>query len=214
MCGRYNLIPNATAWIDGFDVMLEILDEIEWLPRYNIAPGELVPIIYEEKGKAIIQRARWGFVPGWVKEDHPKIRPVNCRDDGVATKPYFRTAFKKQRCVFPASGYYEWRTEGRRKLPYNIVRKDRKIMLMAGIYDDWHDERGAAIITTGANELTSKVHDRMPVIIPGNRAMDWLTTSNPSAFLQQFPSDEMEMYPVSTDVNKAGTEGPNLIKEV
>ena len=139
MCGRYNLIPDASAWLDAFEILQDLLNEMADHPRYNIAPWQQVPIVRANAGGdgVVLDKARWGFVPHWVSDEKPKIQPINARDDSVATKPYFREAFRHRRCLFPASGFYEWKKVAWGKQPYNITLSDGRLFLMAGIWDTW-----------------------------------------------------------------------------
>jgi len=216
MCGRYNLLPDAKAWIDGFEIARDLLSEIEWRARYNIAPGQSVPIIRAVAGgdALVIDKARWGFVPHWMQDEKPKIQPINARDDGVASKPFFREAFRHRRCLFPASGFYEWKSERGRKQPYNITMTDGRVFLMAGIWDNWRGDDTAAIITTSANELMATIHERMPVIIEPSDAMDWITGKHPLDYLKPYDSTTMHAYAVSTAVNNARYDDPENVRQL
>jgi putative SOS response-associated peptidase YedK len=216
MCGRYGIIPDAKAWVDGWNIARDILNELDWQARYNITPSSWIPIIRATSGGdgLVIDKARWGFVPHWVKEDKPKAQPINARSDGIATKPYFRDSFRHRRCLFIASGFYEWQTVDGTKQPFNITTKDGSPFLMAGIWDNWKGDDTAAVITTDANSLMATIHDRMPVMIDHVQAQQWISGVSPEQFLKPYPSELMRAYPVSRAVNSPKNDGPSLIEPI
>jgi putative SOS response-associated peptidase YedK len=196
------------------------IPEMQYHFRYNAAPGQDLWVIPEETPNQA-QLFHWGLVPFWAKD--PKIgnRLINARAETVAEKPAFRTPFKKHRCLVLADGFYEWDKKGPRKVPYRITLKDEKPFAFAGICDYWKDEKGKelksfAIITTDANELISKIHDRMPVILSPEDEKVWLDPGLDIAeamkMLHPYPSEEVKMYPVSTLVNKPENDLPEVIK--
>jgi putative SOS response-associated peptidase YedK len=183
---------------------------------------------------------RWGLVPFWAKDPKIGSRLINARVETVATKPAFRHAFKRNRCLLPADGYYEWqRPDGSSqdepggrgpKQPYYITRGDGGPLAFAGLYELWRDpelpddhERAwlwtATIITTSAPDDLGRIHDRMPMVIDPDRWADWLdpAASDPAdlaALLAPATSDGLISYPVSTTVNSVRNNGPELIKRI
>lgn len=143
---------------------------------------------------------------------------INARADTVHEKPAYRKAFKKRRCLIPASGFYEWR-----KQPYNIRLKDTEIFAFAGLWEHWEGPEGrviesCSIIVTEANQLIEPIHDRMPVILPPKDYDTWLDPGNYDTntlrkLLRPYPPSKMDLYPVSTAVNNARNQGPELIEE-
>lgn len=162
----------------------------------------------------MIDKAQWGFVPHWVKDEKPKAQPANARSDGVATKPYFRDSFRHRRCLFIASGFYEWQTVGGGKQPFHITSVDGSPLLMAGVWDNWKGDDTAAIITTAANSLMVTIHDRMPVIISKDRAVEWVYGESPETLLSPHPSELMRAYPVSRAVNSPKNDNPSIIEPI
>jgi putative SOS response-associated peptidase YedK len=182
---------------------------------------------------------RWGLVPFWAKDPKIGSRMINARAETVASKPAFRHAFKRRRCLLPADGYYEWQrpdgTDDDRpgkgaKQPYFICRGDGGPLAFAGLYELWRDaalpddhERAwlwtATIITTSAPDELGRIHDRMPMIIEADRWADWLDPSaddpaDIAALLAPAASTGLISYPVSTAVNSVRNNGPELITRI
>jgi putative SOS response-associated peptidase YedK len=161
---------------------------------------------------------RWDFIPSWAKD-----AKINARGGTVADKPAFRSAFKKRRCLVLADGYYEWLREGKAKLPYLYEMDDGHPFALAGLWESWRGPEGnsppietCTLITTAANELATKVHDLMPVILPPEDYDLWLDPEFQDrdkllSMLRAFPADEMQVRPVSTVVNNARNEGEQCI---
>jgi len=144
MCGRYSLVTTENI-VERFDVMAEsfdiVADKIE--PHYNISPGQYNPIIRSIDGQNEVALMKWGLVPFWAKDSKQTYNMINARAESVAKKPAFRKPFKSQRCIVPASGFFEWhKTEEGIKQPYYIHLIDQKIMGFAGLYDEWEEENG------------------------------------------------------------------------
>jgi len=164
----------------------------------------------------------WGFVPP-VGKDPAVGRPmINARAETLLSRPSFRDAAMNRRCLVPATGFYEWRHEGRRKVPFYIRLKTAPVFAFAGIYDPGIVSSGPgcatfAIVTTTPNDLVAPLHDRMPAILSRAREADWVGSgavvpSNLGAMLASFPASEMEVYPVSGRVNDPENDGPDLIR--
>jgi putative SOS response-associated peptidase YedK len=207
MCGRFVRITPIPVIAKKFKAKQMFSD---LAPSYNIAPSQEIVIINDEGARQIIQ-STWGFVPSWAKEPSIGNKMINARSETVSEKPAFRSAFKKQRCLVIADGFYEWKTEGKRKFPMYIRLKSKEPFGFAGIYNVWKAPDGnqlctCTIITTEANEAVKPIHDRMPVILPRDKGDIWI---NPAAedkealvgILKPYPSEAMEAYEVSTKVN-------------
>ncbi|QDT57252.1 Putative SOS response-associated peptidase YedK [Caulifigura coniformis] len=174
MCARYNLRMSPAKLAQVFVTVREI----EFRQRFNISPTQTVVAIRQEDGKRVPANLRWGLVPMWSKD--PKSGPplINARGETVAEKPAFRSAFKKRRCLIPATGFYEWRTEGKAKLPFNIHLPKDEPFAFAGLWECW--DKGAeplescTIITTESTGDMAKLHDRQPVILHRNEWDVWL----------------------------------------
>ena len=227
MCGRYTLSNPRGSFSETPDIDARFLAEFVetgWLrPRFNIAPTQDVPVITNE-GRRRIEKMRWGLVPFWAKDVEIGSRMINARGETVAEKPAFRASFRSKRCLIPATGFYEWRREGKSKTPMLIRLKGGGYFSMAGLYDRWKDPDGnwlssCTIITTGPNELMSSIHDRMPVILPEEAEAAWINLEVDSAdelkpLIRPFPAASMEAFEVSSAVNSARNEGPELIERV
>lgn len=218
MCGRFAVIMSP----EMMQELYRILNTIEFPPRYNIAPTQPIVAIWEGDGARQARLARWGLVPGWVKDPREFSLLVNARAETMAEKPSFKTSLKHQRCIVPASGYYEWHTgPDKTKTPYYISMANGQPMALAGLYSTWMGPNGeevdtTALITVGANSDLSYIHDRMPAIIPPERIDDWLDTKNVDAreALQMalpLPPGQVTSHRVSRRVNSNTYDDPDLI---
>jgi putative SOS response-associated peptidase YedK len=225
MCGRYTLRTRLNLVLSQFSAeQSPYQDWSLWGPRYNIAPTQTVPAVRqpEQGAKRELVALRWGLIPSWAKDAKIAYSTINARADTVATKPAFRSAFKKRRCLVVADGYYEWLKEGKAKLPQLYEMDDGWPFAFAGLWEWWGGPDGkspvesCSLITTDANELAAKVHDRMPVILPPEDYDLWLDPEfedreKLQSMLRPFPGDEMRVRPVSTHVNNARNEGPECL---
>jgi putative SOS response-associated peptidase YedK len=216
MCGRYALVSGAEELVEAFDVPLP---GFELVARYNIAPGQDVPVVAEDRRGRRMGRLRWGLVPGW--KDQPGSGLVNARSETVRTTPSFRDAFSRRRCLVPADGFYEWRREGDLKVPHWFRPRDGSVVSFAGIWERWsrpdaEPRHTFAILTTDANEDVAPFHDRMPVVVaPEHRAL-WLSRASDSddlaGILRPAPRGTFGSHEVSTRVNRADEDDPGLIE--
>lgn len=226
MCGRYGFsIKDAREVIERFE-LINTIDELERLKsRYNIAPGQINPVVVNTVNGYKMDRFMWGLIPYWSKDDSFKFKTINARVEGIAEKPVYRKAFRSQHCIIPASFFYEWSKSTEPKTPYIIKMKDGSIFSFAGLFDKWYDTKTGkdlytyTIITTTPNKLIEKIHNRMPVILTKEKEKEWL---NPDMveidkmidLLQTYDESKMEAYPVSKAVNKPGVDNKDLIKQV
>jgi putative SOS response-associated peptidase YedK len=162
----------------------------------------------------VIDKARWGFIPRWVKDEKPKLQPANTRSDSVAVKPYFRDSFKRRRCLFIASGYYEWETVTGSKQPFHVRSVDGSPLLIAGVWDTWKGDDTAALITTDAHPQLAQIHDRMPLMVSKEQAGEWVYGEAPESFLTPYAGDSLDVYPISRAVNSPKNNDPTLIESV
>lgn len=178
MCGRFSQTPIIQAIFSRYSFIGE--DPAGIVPRYNIAPTQLVPVIFRDEEGDHLKSMRWGLVPHWSKEIG--TRPLfNARGETVAEKPSFRTAFRRRRCIVPATGFYEWKKEpgGKTKTPYFIHNIDQSPMAFAGLWERWDQPDGGmlhsfTILTTTPNAVMEPLHDRMPVILAEEDEAAWL----------------------------------------
>lgn len=215
MCGRYNIRPEAVAWLESFGIAASLLREM--VPRYNVAPGQDLPVVRPGETEPELAEMRWGFVPHWMRDPEPRARPINARAETAADKPFFRDAMRKSHCLIPATGFYEWQgSKGSRKQPWHIHRKDGVPFFMAGLWSEWTaSPEGAmktfAILTTDANELMTPIHERMPVILSLEEAFNWLA-GKPEVPLDSCPSEELEAQRISTRVNNPSNDDEAVLE--
>ena len=223
MCGRFEIhtaieIIASIFGINPEDVM------IDFKPNYNVAPTNEVPVIIVMDGKKRLMQYRWGLIPSWAKEEKMAFSMINARAETVAEKPAFKDAFKKQRCLVIADGFYEWQAIGKVKKPVYVHLKSGQPMAFAGLYSNWTSPEGkqintCTIIVTNANELLAPIHDRMPVILKPDGQDKWLDptlqdTASLHSLLQPYPSEELELYEVSQKVNSVKNNAAELIQRI
>jgi len=218
MCGRFT---QAYTWRELVELYRLTQPARNLRPRYNIAPTTAIDVVrLADTGRELVQM-RWGLIPGWWKKTAKEIPSTfNARAETVAQKPMFRSAFKRTRCIVPASGYYEWRAVEGGKQPYFISAADGGVLSIAGLWDQWKDlETGEAIssatlIVTAANDFTRRIHDRMPVMLGRQDHDAWLTGKAGVQLLRSTPNDLLRMWPVSKRVNVSGRsdDDPSLIE--
>ncbi len=230
MCGRYAASREASEIGDWFQV--EELPSSELAPRFNVAPTSEVYIVVDEDKTRRLTVARWGLIPSWSSDASRASRMINARWESVATKPSFRAAFRRRRCVVPADGYYEWRPApegtGSRKQPFYIYPRSGEPLAMAGLFEDWHGPHGemrtCTIVTQEAVGPVADIHDRMPVDAPESWWERWLDPDLEDAqgALEDIcvqsrtgvEAGSRDFYSVSTRVNAPVNEGADLITPV
>jgi len=222
MCGRITFTLDKTDLItilkDRYDIEEEDIDY--YLPRYNIAPTNQVLAIINDGKKNRIGPLKWGYVPHWAKDN--KFMAINAKAETIDEKPMFKDAFRRQRCIILADGFYEWQKFGNQKLPYRIILNDSKLMVFAGLWnanilEDGTKQFTCTILTTNPNDLMKNIHDRMPVILNEETEKLWL---NPrisdlellKSLLVPYPDTKMTAYRVSEVVNNARFESPECIR--
>ena len=244
MCGRYNL----TLTGEQIAAYFGISNAPEATPRYNIAPTQdvlaIVPINGGERAAVFF---RWGLIPAWSKEikignrlitnssgtnldarrappgDAPRMAYINARAETVAEKPAFRSAFKKRRCLIPATGFYEWQKRNGYKQPYHVHMDNDEPFCFAGVWEHWEGTgrsvQSCAILTTEANALMAPIHDRMPVILPTDAYAAWLDhrITDPARLkppLQPCSMEHLVAERISTRVNNPAHDDPLCIKPI
>ncbi|HJP05209.1 MAG: hypothetical protein CL799_12625 [Chromatiales bacterium] len=216
MCGRFAFFSPHEAIQEAFGLDFEPPG-----PRYNIAPTQYVSIIRLDKtGDLTADNYRWGLVPFWAKDPDIGNRMINARAETIAEKPAYRQAFSRRRCLVLASGFYEWHTDGSGKWPWFIVRKDRSVFGMAGLWELWEKGEGedlktCTIVTRPANKFVARLHHRMPVIMDGDGMQEWLQPEAPaeelSAMLLGDVRAELDAWKVSRRVNNPVNDAPELV---
>ena len=224
MCGRYVSTTPVGVLAERFevaDVRASDLGE-----RYNVAPTDEVYAVAEGKdGTRRLGTFKWGLVPFWAKDPKVGNRMINARLETLQSK--FKRTLERRRCLIPADGFYEWqdRPKGQRKQPFFIHRKDGEPLAFAGLWEVWHDPedpdaeplRTCSIITTDANQVVARTHDRMPVMLPPTAWQPWLDVEQHDVdavrrLLVTANPDGLEVYPVSTDVNSVKNDGAHLVE--
>lgn len=219
MCGRYTLTVNPGKVSEGFE---KYAFPARFAPRFNIAPSQPVLAIPND-GRDTADFFHWGLVPSWAKDLTIGNRLINARGETLAEKPAFRGVYKYKRCLIPADGFYEWKTQPgtKIKVPHFIHLKNGKPFALAGLWDEWHAPDGSvlrscAIVTTAPNDLMAPIHNRMPVILHPKDYPEWLDRAarKPESLnhlITAFPSELMEAYPVSTLVNSPANDSAECI---
>jgi putative SOS response-associated peptidase YedK len=216
MCGRFAL-RNSPAEIASHFGLDECAD---FGPRYNIPPGTDIPVIRQSsEGKRVLHLLRWGLVPHWTTDPGIGAKLNNARGESVAEKPSFRDAFRRRRCLIPASGFYEWKAEGKLKQPYYISLESGTPMAMGGLWESWRTPDGGllrtvCVITTGPNATMALIHDRMPVIVPPDSWQDWLAApvEEIQSLVAPCPAELLQAWPISRRVSKTAADDAGLIE--
>ncbi|MGH9967590.1 MAG: SOS response-associated peptidase [Pyrinomonadaceae bacterium] len=215
MCGRYAQTNPSKILIKYYG--LTKAPEIN--ARYNIAPTQQAPVVkLNEKGEPELVMMRWGLIPTWAKDPSTGARLINARAETVKEKPSFRAAYKKRRCLVPASGFYEWKRAGAKKQPYFVHPKDEPLFSFAGLWEHWFDAEEKrletfTIVTTDANGFMRKLHERMPVIVKRPDFQAWLNPAlaQDDPWQKPYPDDIMGSYPVSLRVNSPRNDDESLL---
>lgn len=215
MCGRFQLDIDPQPLAEYFG-----LPTPPWPVRRNsIAPTQRVPVVRRIPGGTDLDfvRMRWGLVPAWAREASIGSRMINARAETAAEKPAFRHAMRHRRCLVPATGFYEWRKEGRRKQPYLVRLGDGGVFAFAGLWERWSPPGAEpletfTILTTAANDLVASLHDRMPVILDRADHDRWLrpdaSLEDVQSLLVPYPSARMVAFPVRSPVNHPEANDP------
>lgn len=231
MCGRFaryapiDVAAAAKAALSELDADFDLAAELDRLPpQYNLAPMHRAAVMARtEEHRLAVKELRWGLIPTWAHDAKIGASGLNARAETVDTKPMFRTAFRKRRCVVPMSGYFEWQqTETGTKQPYFIHAADRSALLCAGIWEAWKPKeesasdwlRTFAILTGRPGRVSGDIHDRQPVILPPGQLAAWLdgTPEEARAALDDLPEADLAYYPVTRAVGSARNQGPELVQ--
>lgn len=242
MCGRYATTKDPATLVKEFDAT-DDTGEHQPRPDYNVAPSRKVMSVVsrhpkdadgetqqEEPPQRLLRVMRWGLIPFWAKDASIGNRMINTRSETAASKPAFRRALKRHRCLIPADGWYEWRRgpEKGEKHPFFMTTTDGSSLAFAGIWETWRDPKAdedvppvvsCSVLTTDAVGNLSEIHDRMPLLMPREQWSHWLDpdTEDVSDLLRP-PSldvvDQLELRPVSDKVNNVRNNGPELLDRV
>jgi len=215
MCGRYSFAIEDELIRERFGVTVR---SAIYKARYNCAPSQVLAVISNEE-PGILCFYRWGLIPFWAKDPVIGNKLINARAETIIDKPSFRQSLRNRRCLVLSDGFFEWDKSGN-KNPYRIILENGDPFSMAGIWDKWKNPEGEmihsfSIITTMANPLIGKIHDRMPVILKKEDESKWLAPNQEKDLmdlLRPYSSDRMKMYPVSRKVNSPKNDIPEIIE--
>jgi putative SOS response-associated peptidase YedK len=223
MCGRFVVYRDLEQLQEHFPIDKALA---EVTPNYNVAPTHEIFTIIRQEGLNLLEKLHWGLVPHWAKDISTGYKMINARMETVASKPSFRDAFKKRRCLILADGFYEWKGEKGQKQPFFITLPDEKPFAFAGLWEIWHDKnhqdetyRSCTIITRKASESLKDIHDRMPAILPPDTYATWLDSDDHDTnALQKILTEKMitdfKFIPVSKQVNSVKINDPSNIAPV
>jgi putative SOS response-associated peptidase YedK len=231
MCGRFTLYASPEQLAAAFD-----LPEAPILaPRFNIAPTQPVGIVRmaAQAGQREWALTIWGLIPSWSKDPSMGARLINARSESVPEKPSFRAAFKRRRCLVPASGFYEWKQVAKGKEPYYFspaasLPGGADVFGFAGLWETWTGPDGGqlqscTILTVDANATMSSIHNRMPLILAPEDWGTWLGSGRDESpqtlaalqhLFRPYANDGIKLHRVSTYVNNARNEGEQCIEPV
>jgi putative SOS response-associated peptidase YedK len=222
MCGRFARRSTQEVLADWFGVPIE---EMPWFePTFNAAPQSVQPVVRvnRDTGGREFALLKWGLVPFWAKDAKMAYSTINARAEEVNTKPAYREAFRKRRCLIPADAFYEWRkVDPKNKRPYAIALKSDKPYAFAGLWELWRPKEREpletfTIITTDPNELVEPMHDRMPAILEPGEYERWLDASDavrpPIDLLRPYPAEKMRAWRVSDRVGNTRNDDPRLLE--
>lgn len=223
MCGRARLSSDVSEIKLVFSIPPE-RPPPNFAASWNVAPTDSLPVVrYDARaGERSLEVMRWGLVPFWAKDIKVGFSNINAKAESVDTRPAFREAFQRRRCLVPLDNFYEWKKLGKDRQPYAVALADRRLMAMAGLWESWRSPAGErlhsfAIVTTAPNELLAPVHDRMPVILGPENWPLWLgeAPANPArlkALLVPYPAEDMVIWPVDRRVGNVKNNDPSLIE--
>lgn len=210
MCGR--MVRTSPAEVLAAELGVELPPDVALPPRWNLRPGEDVLAVVRADDGLRAGLLRWGLMPA-------SPRPaINARIETAATRPAFRRAFAKRRCLVVADGFYEWqRTDEGRRTPWFVRLRSARPMTFAGLWERWQRPEGpplvtCAVLTCPANALIAPIHDRMPVIVPPDARDRWLRHEDVA--LGPYPPELLEAWPVSRLVNAPDADGPECLRPV
>ena len=217
MCGRYTITADPKQLAERFDAQLPPADSLQ--PRFNAAPSQDLPTLLNGDTDRVIQMLHWGLIPHWSKEPKTNYSMINARAETLESKPIFKQALEKRRCLVLADSFYEWQKLGKDKTPMRIMLKSAEPFAFAGLWETWKDPDGGmlcsfTIVTTTPNDLTAPIHNRMPVILLPENEEIWLDNKAGmeawTSLLQPYPADLMRAYPVSSQVNSPANDNPQV----
>jgi putative SOS response-associated peptidase YedK len=221
MCGRFTVKATWAELVALYRLTMDAPPH-NLRPRYNVCPTDPVDVVTTERQ---LVPMRWGLVPWWWSKPLKELRMAtfNARAETVETKPAFRDAFKRSRCLIPVSGYYEWQNTPSGKQPwYFTAAGGAPVLTAAGLWDEWKNRetgerlKSCTMIITEPNGMAAQVHDRMPAFLTSDQFAPWLSGEAGAGILKPAPNDFLQRWPVSQRVNssKADADDATLIERV
>lgn len=216
MCGRYSLCQARDRLMERFDV--HIGDEFK--PKYNASPLQSMPVI-TGSNPTEFSFFSWGLVPNWSLNDKTAINLFNAKSELILNKSHFKQSIRSKRCLVIADGYYEWRREGKIKVPYRVTLANDEAFAFAGIWDSWESPKEEiintfTIITRPSVGMLSDLHERMPVILPRDLEKYWiakkLTDEDILSYIQSNREIKMSYYKVDRIVNSTTYDIPQCLQ--
>ena len=224
MCGRFARKSTHDLLAEWFH--LELHQMPPFAPTYNAAPQSTQPVIRigRDSGAPEAALMRWGLVPRWAKDAKFGYSTINARAEEAATKPAYREALKKRRCLIPADAFYEWqRSDPKHKHPFAIALATGSPCAFAGLWESWQPAdapvlESFTILTTDPNELMEPIHNRMPVIVDPRDYERWLDPGDPARppidLMRPYPAGQMHAWPVSDRIGNVRNNDPELLDSV
>ncbi|HDR2860280.1 TPA: SOS response-associated peptidase family protein [Enterobacter asburiae] len=220
MCGRFSQSMSRDdylAFLADEQAISSIPHDPEPIGRYNVAPGTRVLLLSEREDELHLDPVHWGYAPSWWNK--PAL--INARGETAATKPMFKHLWENGRAICFADGWFEWKREGDKKQPYFIHRKDGHPLFFACIgsapYDRGDENEGFVIVTAAADQGLVDIHDRRPVVLTPDAAIEWMDPATSSAYAQELakdgalPAERFAWHPVSTAVGNVRNQNAGLI---
>jgi putative SOS response-associated peptidase YedK len=216
MCGRYATTRSDADLSALFDAE-DLIDGLE--PSWNVAPTDPVPLVRvsQRREARVLETARWGLVPPWADDLRGGARMINARAETVATSPAFAPSFARRRCLIPADGWYEWVRDGKQRQAYYMTPADGAPIAFAGLWSSWGPDAllTCSIVTTAALGGLTRVHDRMPLVLPPERWPSWLAGGGDAGEQLEPMSpaalEAIQVRAVRPDVGNVRNNGPELI---
>ena len=236
VCGRYASTKNPARLAAEFDAV-DTTGEDAPEPDYNVAPTKPVIAVVTRHPRDAegtpdpdttvrsLRVMRWGLIPHWAKQRSIGSKMINARSETAATKPAYRDAMVRRRCLLPADGWFEWRRDAGGKQPFYMTMGDGTSLAMAGLWSVWHDPEAdadappvvtCAVLTRDAVGQLAGIHDRMPVLLGPDAWTSWLDPDRDDvtdllATPDEAVLDALELRPVSDAVNSVRNNGPELV---
>ncbi|MBX7241289.1 MAG: SOS response-associated peptidase [Bacteroidia bacterium] len=220
MCGRYSF-----AQEEALAKRIKVkVPAGKWRADYNVSPMKQVPVVRKINQALHCDLMQWGLLPAFSGDEKSAVKMMNARSETLGEKPAFRNLIQANRCLIPADGFYEFEKHGKTKRPVRYEVNGTELFFFAGLYSLWtnpsnpNDRRlTCTVITTEPNSLVSKVHDRMPLILPPETEISWLDENlkdyqSIRSFLVPFPAERMRSFYVHPDINKTSCNAPELIQ--